>query len=404
MKKSLVLLFVFCCSSLTAQNYYYSLNEIQETTPDNVTVISNVEELIAGLKSDMSLYLKAGKYQLPTTLLLYNITNLHLKGEEGAEITGNLETLLHFRGTSNGLSFNNIIFKSTSTQTNTNYGPGIVYFDGNVENIHFENCEFTCPEVASNALKFAAYQTSRSKNITIYKCNFYDIGRMAIETVNHHPDDVLRITDVKVTECNFQRLGLKSPFGMAVSLSGTGQNAIISNNIIFDANDIGIENVAWNNVLVENNTFSSERHVYDPVSMNRRAGGSQFMTDVIIIGNSGRVSGAGSHLIELNNLDGLIYKKNSFYADALHLNEVKNSSFTENFHSSDGGIGLYVENQSSNNAFTDNTLATTRDNANTVVFYPGATANTLLRNELIKGGAGGSIYSDMDGGNINLDL
>ncbi|UJH91737.1 hypothetical protein LZ575_03375 [Antarcticibacterium sp. 1MA-6-2] len=309
MKKFLVLLFIFSCGSLTAQNYYYSLNKIEETPPDNVTVISNVDELIAGLKSGGNLYLKAGNYKLNNTLYLYDIINLKVAGAEGAVITGSLETLLHFRGTTNNISFDNISFESTSNQTNADYGPGIVYFDGSVENISIANCNFTCPGVASNALKFAAYQSSRSKNITIYKCNFYDIGRMAIETVNHHPDDILRITDIKVTECNFERLGLQSPFGMAVSLSGTGQNAIISNNVIFDANDIGIENVAWNNVLVENNTFSSERNVYDPISMNRRAGGSKFMTNVIIIRNSGRVSGAGSHLIELNNCDGLVYKK-----------------------------------------------------------------------------------------------
>ncbi|UJH91738.1 hypothetical protein LZ575_03380 [Antarcticibacterium sp. 1MA-6-2] len=83
---------------------------------------------------------------------------------------------------------------------------------------------------------------------------------------------------------------------------------------------------------------------------------------------------------------------------------MKNSSFTENFHSSDGGIGLYAENQSSNNTFSDNTLATTRDNASTIVFYPGATANTLIRNQVNKEGTGGSVYSDLDGGNINLDL
>src|SRR5690606_38344870 len=128
--------------------------------------------------------------------------------------------------------------------TYTDYGPGIVYFDGSVEDIHFENCDFSSPEVGSNGLKFAAYPTSRSKNITIHRCNFFNIGRMAIETVNHNNDDVPRITDVKVTECNFERLGLKSPYGMAVSLSGSGANAVISNNKIFDANDIGIENVA----------------------------------------------------------------------------------------------------------------------------------------------------------------
>jgi len=403
MKSILIILFSFFFTTLSAQNYYYALAKQQENLPENVIEISNVEQLIAGLKSNQNLYLKAGNYNLPRTLYLYDTNNLHVTGADGAVITGDLETLMHFRGTTKNISFSNVGFNSTSKHTYTDYGPGIVYFDGSVEDILFENCNFSSPEVASNGLKFAAYPTSRSKNITIYRCNFYNIGRMAIETVNHNNDDVPRITDVKVTECNFERLGLKSPYGMAVSLSGSGANAVISNNKIFDANDIGIENVAWSNVVIENNTFTSEKHVYDPISMNKRAGGSQFMTGVVIIGNSGKVFGAGSHLIELNDIDGLIYKKNSFYADALHLNKVKNSSFTENFHSSDGGIGLYVENQSSNNIFTDNTLMSTRDNATTIVFYPGATANTLQRNEVVKKGAGGSLYSDMDGGNINLN-
>ena len=69
------------------------------------------------------------------------------------------------------------------------------------------------------------------------------------------------------------------------------------------------------------------------------------MTGVSITGNSGTVSGNDSHLIELNNCDGLEYSKNSIYADALHLNDVKNSSFTNNFHSSDGGIGLFVKQE-----------------------------------------------------------
>lgn len=404
MKNFFTLLFTLFCSSLFAQNYYYSLAKQQENVSENTIEISNVDQLIAELESGKNLYLRAGTYDLPNTLILYDINNLEVTGANGAEITGDLETLIHFRGTSNNISFNNVVFKSTSSQTLTDYGPGIVYFDGSVEDILFENCEFTSPQVASNGLKFAAYPNSISRNITIFKCNFYDIGRMAIETVNHNSDDIPRITDVKVTECNFERLGVQSPYGMAVSLSGTGKNANISNNIIFDANDIGIENVGWDNVLIENNTFTSEQHVYDPISMNRRAGGSEFMTNVSIIGNSGKVEGAGSHLIEINHCDGLIYNQNSFFADALHLNEVKNSTFKENFHSSDGGIGLYVENQSNSNSFTDNTLITTRDNASTIVFYPGATANTLQRNEVIKEGAGGEIYSDLDGGNINLDL
>jgi len=404
MKHILFIFFTFCYGSLSAQNYYYSLAKQQENTPENATIISNVDQLIAGLKSDENLYVKAGNYKLPNTLYLYDISNLKVTGADGAEISGDLETLLHFRGTTKNIDFNNVKFNSTSNLTSTEYGPGIVYFDGSIEDILFEKCEFTSPQVASNGLKFAAYPTSTSRNIISNKCNFFDIGRMAIETVNHNNDDVPRITDVKVTECNFERLGLQSPYGIAVSLSGSGEHAVISNNKIFDANDIGIENVAWNNVLIENNTFSSENHAYDPISMNRRHGGNLFMTNVIIVGNSGSVSGSGSHMMELNHSDGLLYKQNSINADAINLSYVKNSSFTDNFHTSDGGIGLYVENESSNNTFTNNTFITTRDYASTIVFYPGATANTLQRNEVIKRGVGGHIYNDIDGGNINLDL
>lgn len=128
------------------------------------------------------------------------------------------------------------------------------------------------------------------------------------------------------------------------------------------------------------------------------------MTGVSVTGNSGTVSGSDPHLIELYNCDGLEYSENSFNADALHLNDVKNSTFTNNFHSSDGGIGLYVEDKSNNNSFYDNTLITTRDYAVTIFFFSGATGNTLNRNEVIRTGIGGSKYVDEDGGNINLDL
>lgn len=129
------ILLEFCGNSLVAQNYYYSLEEPQETVPQNAKVISTVEELIAGLKSDANLYLKAGNYQLTNTLYLNDLTNVTVTGEDGAVITGNLVTLLLFRGTANSITFNNILFNSTSTYTSSDNGAGIVYFDGSAEDI-----------------------------------------------------------------------------------------------------------------------------------------------------------------------------------------------------------------------------------------------------------------------------
>jgi len=406
--KKLLLIFTILslCGKLSiAQNYYYSLEGPQQVVvpPTTGTVINNVNELIAGLKSDANLYLKAGNYQLSNTLYLDNLSNVTVTGQDGAVITGNLVTLLQFRYSANSITFKNIGFNSTSNYTSVDNGVGIVYFDGSAEDILFENCDFTCPKVVSNGLKFSAYPSSRSKNITIRKCTFLDIGRMAIETQNHNSDDIPRITDVKVTECNFERLGLQSPYGMAISLSGSGKNADISNNNISDAKDIGIENAGWNNITIANNTFSSQTtYGYGPIICENEIadGGDQYIRNVVVTGNKGTVSGTGNHLVGMNNCDGLIYKNNSFNADALFFGDVQNSTITDNVHYSDGGIGLYVDENSSYNTFENNTFVTTGNYADTVTFFPGSTENQMINNILTKEGQGGTLYNDLDGGNV----
>jgi len=397
-------LFVLICSnSIIAQNYYYSLQETQETTTP-IKEVRNVNELISELKSDANLYLLPGTYTLQERINLKDIYNLNITGADNVVIQGKLENLIRFEEDAENISFNNIVFKSTSTAKATDYG-GLIYFNNaNARNIHFEVCTFSCPNTDTNGLKFVSQGPYRSKKIVIINCTFQDIGRMAIETVNHDYDDVFRMEDVTVKDCYFNNLGTKSKYGMAISLSGTGKNAEITDNIIIDAKDRAIENVAWNNVLIQNNELTTVKNAYNPISMNRRAGGSLYMKDVIVKGNSGKVTGNSPHLIELYHLDGLEYSNNNFSADALHLNDVKNSSFRDNFHSSDGGIGLYVEYKSNSNTFYDNTLISVRNYATTVHFFEGATANTLENNEIIKKGAGGTVYLDEDGGNINLDL
>ncbi|WP_026839412.1 hypothetical protein [Gillisia sp. JM1] len=398
------LFFLVGGNSLIGQNYYYSLEETQETIPQNAIVISTVEQLIANIKSGATLYLLSGTYTLTSRINLRNIYNLNISGADGVIIEGNLENLIRFEEEAQNITFKNIGFNSIYTSKSLDYG-GLIYFNNaSAENILFDGCNFTCPYTNTNGLKFVSQGPYRSKNIVIINSKFQDIGRMAIETVNHDADDVVRIEDITVKNCSFNNLGTASIYGMAVSLSGTGRNAIISNNTIVDARDRGIENVAWDNVIIQDNTLTSIKNAYNPISMNRRSGGSKYMTGVSVTGNSGTVSGSDPHLIELYNCDGLEYSENSFNADALHLNDVKNSTFTNNFHSSDGGIGLYVEDKSNNNSFYDNTLITTRDYAVTIFFFSGATGNTLNRNEVIRTGIGGSKYVDEDGGNINLDL
>ena len=395
---------LFCNNSLVAQNFYYTLDEPQEEIPETGTVISNVNELIAGLKSGANLYLKAGNYQLSNTLNLNDLTNVTVKGEEGAVISGNLVTLIQFRGTVNNITFENIEFNSTSNYTAKDYGAGIVYFDGNAEDILFENCDFTCPNVVSNGLKFVSQGTSRSKNITVYNCNFHDIGRMGVETQNHDYDGIARITDVKVTECNFERLGTASQYGMAVSVSGAGKNADISNNIIEDAKDRGIENVGWSNITITNNIFSSPNTAYEPITCQKDKGdlSAPYILNVKISGNKGTVTGPEHNLLEIFDCNGLDFFNNDFNSGSLHLKNTINSEFTNNVHDFDGSIGLFAESSSSYNTFTGNTFVITQDYATTVAFYPSATGNTLSGNTLIKKGQGGYVYNDMDGGNKRL--
>lgn len=393
---------VFCGNSLVAQNYYYSIDGPQETVPQNATEISNVNDLIAGLKSNANLYLKPGNYQLSNTQYLKDISDLQVTGADGAVISGTFKTLLRFQGYSKNIKFNNIKFSANSGIDSN--GAGLVYFDqSNAEDIYFENCTFTCPNVDTNGLKFVSEGPARSKNINVLNCKFLNIGRMAIEVQNHTHDGILRFNNISIKNCEFKSLGLQSQYGMAISLSGSGNNAYLSENTIIDAKDRGIEILGWTELTIAKNNFSSPNMAYNPITIQNDGAGANYVTDVLVTGNTGAVKGNAPHLIEIREIDGLIYTKNSFYADALHVSDVKNSSFTDNFQSSDGGIGLYVDNGSMNNTFSGSTFITTADYSTTVIFYPGSTGNTLSNNTLKNEGQGGSTYNDKDGGNTNLD-
>ncbi len=372
--------------------------------PEGATEISTVNELIAGLKSGEHLYLKAGNYVLPNRLIFQNdIFNLQVTGADGAIISGDFKTLMWFQGTAKDIKFNNIKFSAYEGPGTVDYGAGLVYFGNSAENIYFENCTFTNRDVNTNGIKFVSEGTARSKNINILNCTFVDIGRMAIELQNHSNDGILRFDGVTIQNNEFKSLGLQSQYGMAISLSGAGINAMLSDNTIIDAKDRGIEILGYFGLTIANNTFSSPNMAYNPIVIEMDVGGAQYTTNVLVTGNTGTVQGNAPNLVEIRQVDGLVYTKNSFYADALRVSDVKNSSFTESFHSSDGGIGLYVDNGSVNNTFSGSTFITTADNSSTVTFYPGSTGNTLRNNTLRNEGQGGTIFNDMDGGNTNLD-
>lgn len=406
--KKLLLIFTILslCGKLSiAQNYYYSLEGPQQVVvpPTTGTVINNVNELIAGLKSGGNLFLKAGNYVLPNRLIFQNnISDLQVTGADGAVISGDFNTLMWFQGTATNIKFNNITFSGIQGPGTEAYGAGLIDFSNSSEDIYIENCTFTSPDVSTNGIKFVSEGTARSKNINILNCSFVDIGRMAIELQNHTHDGILRFDGVTIKNCEFKSLGLQSQYGMAISLSGAGKNAVLSDNTIIDAKDRGIEILGYMDLTISNNTFSAPNTAYNLITLEKDGAGAEYMTNVLITGNSGTVQGDEPHLIEIRQTDGLVYTNNSFYADALHVSDVKNSSFTDNFLSSDGGIGLYVDDGSINNTFSGSTFITTADNSSTVTFYPGSTGNTL-RNNTLKNEQGGTIFNDMDGGNTNLD-
>lgn len=403
--KYLIYILLFSTSAFS-QNYYSAEVKQNQTTtaPENSTEVSTVTELIAGLESDRNLYLNPGKYVLPNRLIFQNnISNLQLTGADGAEITGDFKTLMWFQGTAKNIKFNNIKFSAYEGSGTTAYGAGLVDFSNSAEDIFFENCTFTNPQVSTNGIKFVSEGTASSRNINILNCTFVDIGRMAIELQNHTHDGILRFDGVTIQNNEFKSLGLQSQYGMAISLSGAGKNAMLSDNTIIDAKDRGIEILGYGDLTIANNTFSAPNTAYNVITLEKDGVGEEYTKNVLITGNSGTVQGDEPHLIEINSVDGLVYTNNSFYADALHVSDVKNSTFKDSFHSSDGGIGLYVDYGSTNNTFSGSTFITTADNSSTVTFYPGSTGNTLSNNTLRNEGQGGSIYNDLDGGNTNLD-
>jgi hypothetical protein len=237
-------------------------------------------------------FVPGASYTINSTLNISTTAGLILRCN-GSTITGPLDILIQFTGASSNITFQGCKFVSTGTTTGNPYGLIMGLMAAPLVNIRVIDCDFTAPTDETNGIKLDLSNVASSLvGLEISGSRFVNLGRMAIEIVNHTFDDVSRFDHVRIIGNRMDGLGLASIYGMAVSLSGMGKNISVSNNTISGARNIGLEIVGpWqttlaNNILRNLQASAIAISVGKPASATSKLQGIA-LTSNIIEGNGG---------------------------------------------------------------------------------------------------------------------
>ncbi|MCE7061259.1 glycosyl hydrolase family 28-related protein [Dyadobacter sp. CY343] len=269
------------------------------------SLTDDTQAFVKAMRSKAKIFIPWGKYRVTSTISVTG-SNLIIEGEDGAEIfTNNQYAVFRLQDISN-VTFNNLQL-SSYRNTGSTVSLGVVYSNNNrLRNITFNNCSFTIPYVAVNAVKIINESDKTTDGFTFNKCRFENIGRMGIEFQNHEDGTVLsRYNNVTIRDCIFKNTGVINS-GMAISISGVGTGAIIENNIFEAYGYAGIENIGCSNVTVRGNTFS-----------NPKSGGSFSFTGSRRMYNIQILNNINQHedkdFINFWNCENISFHNNTFY-------------------------------------------------------------------------------------------
>lgn len=132
---------------------------------------------------------------------------------------------------------------------------------GDTKNLHFTRCKFICPQGQYNCLGFNAFNTFNGvgvmmDNITFDDCEFTS-GRMGVEMLAHNWNGTVRISNVSITNCRFLGTGLNDPAGMAWSFSGDVRFAKAQNNLVRNFKSYAGEFIGTTDFVCSNNIIES---------------------------------------------------------------------------------------------------------------------------------------------------
>ena len=202
--------------------------------------------------------------------------------------------------------FKSIKFESTWTGPvpNENEAALQFFYNTNMSGIYIEDCEYTCPNIKANGLKFFANDNLEITDVSVRNSYFHHTGRMGCESVTGISQG--RPVRNFVFEGNtFESPGLIGN-GMGVSIDGWSQNITIRNNTFINCSNTGIEFIGVFDGFIIGNQHTGLGSAIHIVN------GSGVLNKDILIQDNEAVVTDGNIVIQAENI---ISENNSFVSD-----------------------------------------------------------------------------------------
>jgi hypothetical protein len=224
--------------------------------------VNNISDFIANIKSNTHIILTAPlQYTGRWGIEIKDLENLIIEGVDNALIES-VETsnnLFSLKGWLRNIKFKGLnIVHNHKSSTETVYS-GIFSDNPMLNGLEITKCKFSCPHGHVNGVKLITKLEGFHHNINIHDNDFENIGRMGVEILNQNPDTVARLKNIEVNNNRMKNLGTLSPFGMGISVDGISEKTTISDNVIKEHINAGIEIIKTGNVESYNNIIVSDR-------------------------------------------------------------------------------------------------------------------------------------------------
>lgn len=379
----------------------------------------DTEAIRKALKASMGkqLLFGAGTYKL-TQVIKLEVSNVELVGVGEARLVTTERTIFDLGSVTN-VAFANLTFESSSRDESTYYF-GLV--SGNrkaIKGLSFTGCTFTAPYGATSGIKLVTDAVGASvSDLRVNNCTFANLGNMGIEIQNHLTDGVVRFSNIEVRNSVFRNLGLNENsayhHGMAVSLSGKGNEVVIANNTISNPYDLGIELAgAVKNAQILQNVFTALNRTN--VEGNRPTAiiaisslKGDFHENVTISGNQNTGANDNAYLFLGNMLRSTI-ENNTFNTSLfVQIRNVSDSNFNNNRITSRGTCAVSIESTSfncQNNTFINSTISCEQSkSATAIVKFTGAktSRNVISNSQLNRKGTSAKFMHESESATGNI--
>jgi len=142
--------------------------------------------------------------------------------------------------------------------------------------LHFNNLLIKAPYSCADGIVLIGQRGGQGGVLTdwdIQDCIFDSVGRMAIEVLGVQASDGHNpyVKNGRILNCNFNELGGKALYGMAVSL-GSCSYVIVQNLVIKGAKDIGVENAQGEYCIISNVKMSGSKKKCLPYTVQNFGG------------------------------------------------------------------------------------------------------------------------------------